>query len=104
MRRHKTLHCRALGPCRGHECPRGRHRGGGAGGGRSHADDAIDASVGLSDVIDVGAQVRTGSPLCIVHAASDADADSAIDMVRRAIRIGDAAPGDRPVVMERIVQ
>ena len=59
------------------------------GGGRTHADDAIDASVGLSDVIDVGAQVRAGSPLCIVHAASDADADTAIDMVRRAIRIGD---------------
>jgi len=73
------------------------------GGGRSHADDAIDATVGLSDVIDVGAQVRAGSPLCIVHAASDADADSAIDMVRRAIRIGDAAPAERPVIMERIV-
>jgi len=72
------------------------------GGGRSHADDAIDASVGLSDVIDVGAPVRAGSPLCIVHAASDSDADTAIDMVRRAIRIGDAAPGDRPVVLERI--
>jgi thymidine phosphorylase len=74
------------------------------GGGRSHADDAIDASVGLSDVIDVGAQVRAGSPLCIVHAASDGDADSAIDMVRRAIRIGDSAPVDRPVVFERVVQ
>ena len=74
------------------------------GGGRSHADDAIDASVGLSDVIDVGAQVRAGSPLCIVHAASDGDADSAIDMVRRAIRIGDSAPLDRPVVLERVVQ
>src|SRR5216684_206001 len=74
------------------------------GGGRSHADDAIDATVGLSDVIDVGAQVRAGSPLCIVHAASDADADSAIDMVRRAIRIGDAAPAERPVIMERIVR
>jgi thymidine phosphorylase len=73
------------------------------GGGRSHADDAIDASVGLSDVIDVGAQIRAGSPLCIVHAASDADADTAIDMVRRAIRIGDRAPADRPVIMERIV-
>ena len=73
------------------------------GGGRTHADDAIDASVGLSDVIDVGAQVRAGSPLCIVHAASDADADTAIDMVRRAIRIGDAAPGERPVVMQRVV-
>ena len=74
------------------------------GGGRSHADDAIDASVGLSDVIDVGAQVRAGSPLCIVHAASDGDADAAIDMIRRAIRIGDSAPVDRPVVLERVVQ
>ncbi|HEX9525581.1 MAG TPA: thymidine phosphorylase, partial [Reyranella sp.] len=68
------------------------------------ADDAIDASVGLSDVIDVGAPIRAGSPLCIVHAASDGAADSAIDMIRRAIRIGDSAPVDRPVVLERVVQ
>ena len=74
------------------------------GGGRSHADDAIDASVGLSEVIDVGAEVRAGSPLCIVHAASDAAADTAIDLVRRAIRIGDRAPGDRPVIVDRIEQ
>jgi thymidine phosphorylase len=74
------------------------------GGGRSHADDAIDASVGLSDVIDVGAPVRPGSPLCIVHAASEDEADAAIDRVRRAIRIGDSAPAERPVVMERVVQ
>src|SRR5205807_4670816 len=56
----------------------------GLGGGRAHADDAIDSSVGLSDVIDVGAQVRAGSPLCIVHAASEDDADGAIERVRRA--------------------
>ncbi len=62
------------------------------------------ASVGLSDVIDVGAQVRAGSPLCIVHAASDGDADTAIDMIRRAMRIGDSAPGQQPVVIERIVR
>jgi thymidine phosphorylase len=74
------------------------------GGGRAHADDAIDASVGLSEVIDVGAQVRAGGLLCVVHAASDDDADAAIDMVRRAIRIGDTKPGERPVVMERVVQ
>jgi thymidine phosphorylase len=74
------------------------------GGGRAHADDAIDPSVGLSEVIDVGAPVRAGSPLCLVHAASDAAAESAIDMVRRAIRIGDAAPPARPVVLERIVR
>jgi thymidine phosphorylase len=74
------------------------------GGGRSHADDAIDPSVGLTDVIDVGATVRAGSPLCVVHAASESAADEAIAVVRRAIRIGDAAPSGRPVVMQRVVQ
>jgi thymidine phosphorylase len=74
------------------------------GGGRTHADDAIDPAVGLSDVIDIGARVRAGSPLCIVHAASEDDAEAAIEAVRRAIRIGDAAPVERPVLIERVVQ
>jgi thymidine phosphorylase len=74
------------------------------GGGRSHADDAIDPSVGLTDVIDVGATVRAGSPLCVVHAASESAADEAIGSLRRAIMIGDAAPADRPVIMQRVVQ
>jgi thymidine phosphorylase len=76
----------------------------GLGGGRSHADDAIDPSVGFTEMINVGAQVRTGTPLCIVHAASDADADAAIAAVRQAIRIGSPAPLSRPVVMARIVE
>jgi thymidine phosphorylase len=74
------------------------------GGGRTHADDAIDASVGLTEVIEVGARVRAGAPLCVVHAASDDDADRAIALVRRSIRIEEARPADKPVVMERIVQ
>ncbi len=62
-------------------------------------------SVGLTEVIDVGAQVRAGSPLCIVHAASDDAAEQAIALVRRAIRIGDRARRPtRPVVIERVVQ
>jgi thymidine phosphorylase len=72
------------------------------GGGRGHADDAIDPSVGLTDVIDVGAAVRAGSLLCVVHAASDDAADQAIALVRRAIRIEDGAPSQRPVVMARV--
>ena len=72
------------------------------GGGRTHADAAIDPSVGLTDVIDVGAQVRAGGLLCVVHAASESDADRAIDMVRRAIRIEEGPPAARPVVLERI--
>ena len=74
------------------------------GGGRTHADDVIDPSVGLTDVINVGAPVRAGSPLCIVHAASESAADEAIEMVRQAIRIEDKAPREKPVIMERIVQ
>jgi thymidine phosphorylase len=72
------------------------------GGGRSHADDAIDPSVGLTDVIDVGAPVRAGSPLCMVHAASEAAAEEAIAILRAAICIGDEAPRQRPVIMERV--
>jgi len=73
------------------------------GGGRAHADDAIDPSVGLTDVIEVGAQVRAGSPLCIVHAASEDDADRAIEAVRAAVRVGARAPGERPVLIDRVV-
>jgi thymidine phosphorylase len=72
------------------------------GGGRSHADDAIDPSVGLTDVVDVGTAVRAGSLLCVVHAASDADADQAIEIVQRAIRIEDGAPAERPTIIDRI--
>ena len=74
------------------------------GGGRAHADDAIDPSVGLSEVTDIGVPVRAGDPLCIVHAANEADADAAIALVRAAVRIDDARPAPRPVVMERIDQ
>ncbi len=42
----------------------------GLGGGRSHADDAIDPAVGFTEFIDIGTQVRTGTPLCLVHAAT----------------------------------
>jgi thymidine phosphorylase len=74
------------------------------GGGRSHADDAIDPSVGLTDVIDVGAPARAGSPLCVVHAASESQADEAISHLRKAIRVGDAAAADKPVVMHRVIK
>jgi thymidine phosphorylase len=74
------------------------------GGGRTHADDAIDRSVGLADVIDVGAPIRAGSPLCMVHAASDAAAERAIAILRTAIRIGDEAPKQRPAIMERVAR
>ena len=72
------------------------------GGGRRHADDAIDPSVGLTGFVDVGQPIRRGEPLCLVHAASDADADEAIALIRRAVRIADRAPPGKPAIMERV--
>ena len=74
------------------------------GGGRKHADDAIDPAVGFTDVIAIGAEVRVGTPLCTVHAASYAAAEAAVAAVRQAIRIGGPAPPVRPVVLARIAE
>lgn len=72
------------------------------GGGRRHADDAIDTSVGLSEFIDVGRHINRGEPLCLVHAASEADADAAIALIRRAVRIEEEAPSERQAILERV--
>ncbi len=74
------------------------------GGGRSHADDAIDPSVGLGGVVGIGTPLRAGDPLCAVHAASDAEADEAIGLLRAAIHIGEQPPAAKPVVMGRIAR
>jgi thymidine phosphorylase len=72
------------------------------GGGRRHADDAIDPSVGLTQFVEVGRRIRSGEPLCLVHAASDADADAAIALIRHAVRIEETAPPERPAILERV--
>ncbi len=61
------------------------------GGGRARAGDAIDPSVGLSDLRGVGARVARGEPLAIVHAASNDSADAALHSLGAAIHIADQA-------------
>ncbi len=73
----------------------------GLGGGRRVETDRIDPSVGLTDMIGLGAPVMRGQPLCTLHAATEEAAGEAARAVRAAITIGDAAvPG--PLVLERI--
>ena len=74
------------------------------GGGRRHADDAIDTSVGLTGFVDVGRHIQRGEPLCLVHAASEADADAAIALIRRAVRIEEEAPSETPAILERVAR
>ncbi|KAA2236132.1 thymidine phosphorylase [Salinarimonas soli] len=71
------------------------------GGGRTRPEDAIDHAVGLTDLARVGAAVGSGRPLGIVHARDEAGAEAAARALRAAYRLG-AAPGERPLVLERI--
>jgi len=73
------------------------------GGGRTRVGQDIDHSVGLSDVVSVGAPVDADTPLALVHARTDTDAVIAADAVRAACTIGDEPPRDiGPVVAARI--
>lgn len=73
------------------------------GGGRRRSGDAIDARVGLSHLLPLGATVRAGQPLLRIHAASDADADAASAALREAIRVGEHAP-DVPPLIHAVVE
>jgi thymidine phosphorylase len=74
----------------------------GLGGNRGREDDVIDHAVGLTEIAPVGAEVGPDRPLAIVHAATDAAADAAAEGLRAAVRVGDEAPPERPVIGGRI--
>jgi thymidine phosphorylase len=62
------------------------------GGGRERAEDDVDPAVGLSDVRGPGDAVSAERPIAVVHARSEADAESAAATLRRAVKIGDEPP------------
>ena len=73
------------------------------GGGRRHEDRGVDHAVGLSEIAAPGERVGPADrPLAIVHARTDADAEAAIAALRAAYTVGDEAPPERPVVLERL--
>lgn len=72
------------------------------GGGRRRASDAIDYSVGLSDMVQIGQTVDQTRPLAMVHAASEADADAALAALQAAVTIGDTAVAPETALMEKI--
>lgn len=60
------------------------------GGGRKRKEDAINPSVGIEVHVEVGREVKEGDALLTIHAAGDADAESALGSLSRAIRISEA--------------
>lgn len=72
------------------------------GGGRQREGDKINPSVGLSDLAGIGEDIGPGDPLCMVHAATEAQAEDAIRAIQAAYTLGDAAPDDPLLVLKRI--
>ena len=70
------------------------------GGGRHMVGEELDLSVGLTDIAPTGTPLDAYTPLAVIHAASEQDADVAEKLLREAIVTGDTAPPERPVVHE----
>lgn len=70
------------------------------GGGRRQVGEKLDLSVGFSDIATIGTQLDGNTPLAVIHAASDADADKAEQNLLAACRLGDSAPEAGPVIYE----
>ena len=72
------------------------------GGGRMVESDQINAAVGLSDVIRLGAKVQPGTPLAVIHAVRNADAERAAKAVRAAITLSDRPVTPPDLIVERV--
>ena len=70
------------------------------GGGRRQVGEALDLSVGFSDFAGIGTELDADTPLAVVHAASEADAERASENLLDAVTIGETEPSERPVIIE----
>ncbi|MCF1428366.1 MAG: thymidine phosphorylase [Shewanella sp.] len=72
------------------------------GGGRRKPGDALDYSVGLSQVCALGNRIDRDKPLAVIHAQSEDDFAAAANAVKQAITVADAAPEQYPQVYRKI--
>ncbi|MBW7981544.1 thymidine phosphorylase [Enterobacillus tribolii] len=74
----------------------------GMGGGRRRASDAIDYSVGLTDMIRLGEKADAQRPLAVIHAEDEESWRQAAAAVQAAVTLSDSAPEENAVVYRRI--
>jgi thymidine phosphorylase len=72
------------------------------GGGRTRPQDPVDPAVGLTDLAGIGETVTPERPLGIVHARSEAAAEGAAQMLRRAYMVGEGRAEAGALVLQRI--
>jgi thymidine phosphorylase len=71
------------------------------GGGRRVASDKINHAVGLDQLLGKGFRADSKTPLCMVHAASEADFEKAAPIVKQAYIVGKTGTS-WPSVLERV--
>ncbi|MGI9205203.1 MAG: thymidine phosphorylase, partial [Woeseiaceae bacterium] len=72
------------------------------GGGRRKLGDALDLSVGLSNVANIGETVDSERPIALIHASSEQTAKVASTMVRAACTITEDPPAARANICETL--
>ena len=72
------------------------------GGGRTRPEDAIDHSVGVTRLVPVGAEIRAGEALALVHARDEASAAEAMAAVAACYTIGESRPPTQKAVIRRV--
>ncbi|WP_428945099.1 thymidine phosphorylase [Pantoea sp. FN060301] len=72
------------------------------GGGRRRASDAIDYSVGFSEMAQLGDRVGGERPLAVIHAATEAGWQEAAAAVKAAVTLSEKEFAETPVIYRRI--
>ena len=70
------------------------------GGGRRQVGGKLNLSVGFGAIAPIGTRLDGDTPLAVVHAASDSDADKAEQNLLAAYGLADSAPAEQPVIRE----
>jgi thymidine phosphorylase len=72
------------------------------GAGRDRVEDTVDPAVGLLVHAKPGATVRAGDPLLDIVYRDEQRLDRSLELVTRAIVIGDAPPPARPLILGEV--
>lgn len=72
------------------------------GGGRRRAEDEINYSVGLSEIVSLGDHLEEGDSLCLIHARNDEEAKLVEKRIISAVTLSESQSAGQPVVYEKI--
>lgn len=74
------------------------------GGGRMKENDRIDPSVGVSNILPIGTKIDPKTPVAMIHARSEIQADFVFERLQQAFVVGDKIPLNIETVIQEVDQ